>query len=313
MKGFGASWHSYPKVHALGHRYVKDIFKSEVVIQEKIDGSQISFGMINGQLRIKSKSVELVIDAPDKMFSLAVERIKAVEHLLTPGWTYRGEYLKKPCHNALTYATTPLNNIIIFDINVGHEEYLDIELLKDNCEKLRFECVPNFFRGIIENPMDIPEMIKKTSYLGDVDMEGVVIKNYNMFGEDKKILMAKYVCESFKEINNAAQRKVNPSKGDIIQFIIASLRNEARWLKVIQHLKESGALDHSPKDIGLLMKELDKDIREECEDFIKEELYKWAFPTIIRGARSGFPEWYKQYLIEETYKEDKTHDIQPSV
>lgn len=38
------SWHSYPKVWALGHRETKDIFVSDVIIEEKVDGSQFNFG-----------------------------------------------------------------------------------------------------------------------------------------------------------------------------------------------------------------------------------------------------------------------------
>jgi len=95
-----SSWHSYPKIYALGHREVKDIFSSEVIIQEKIDGSQISFGIFDGELKIKSKSKELVLDAPDKMFIKAVNIINDIKDRLHDGWTYRGEYLVKPKQNS---------------------------------------------------------------------------------------------------------------------------------------------------------------------------------------------------------------------
>jgi len=36
---------SYPKVLALGHRYIKDILDGEHIVEEKLDGSQISFGL----------------------------------------------------------------------------------------------------------------------------------------------------------------------------------------------------------------------------------------------------------------------------
>ena len=40
---------SYPKVYQLGHKAVLDIFSGPVVIQEKIDGSQFSFGLVGGE------------------------------------------------------------------------------------------------------------------------------------------------------------------------------------------------------------------------------------------------------------------------
>ena len=84
---------SYPSIYNLGHKAVLDIFSSPVTVQEKVDGSQFSFGVfeVNGEsvLRCRSKGAEVNVFAPDKMFSKAVESVKAREHLLVPGWTYR--------------------------------------------------------------------------------------------------------------------------------------------------------------------------------------------------------------------------------
>ena len=42
--------HSYSKVYQIGHKVIRDIFNDEVLIEEKIDGSQFSFGVIDGVL-----------------------------------------------------------------------------------------------------------------------------------------------------------------------------------------------------------------------------------------------------------------------
>ena len=298
-----SSWHSYPKIYALGHREVKDIFSSEVIIQEKIDGSQISFGIFDGELKIKSKSKELVLDAPDKMFIKAVNIINDIKDRLHDGWTYRGEYLVKPKHNALAYDRIPNNHIILFDINSGHESYmLDFDV-KDHAEKLGFECVPTLMRGSILDPTNLPNLIESTSCLGGQKMEGIVVKNYSMFGTDKKVLMAKFVSENFKEIHKQNWKISNPGKNDVIQLLIASLKTEARWHKAVIHLKEKGNLDQSLKDIGNLMKEVDADIKAECLDYISEKLVAWALPNILRGVKGGLPEWYKRLLLNEAYGE----------
>lgn len=46
---------SYPSIYSLGHRYISELFSGPVVIQEKIDGSQFSFGNLNGKLFCRSK------------------------------------------------------------------------------------------------------------------------------------------------------------------------------------------------------------------------------------------------------------------
>jgi len=61
--------HSYTKVLNIGHKALTDLFKDPVYIEEKVDGSQFSFGVLNGELTARSKSVEILIDAPEPMFN----------------------------------------------------------------------------------------------------------------------------------------------------------------------------------------------------------------------------------------------------
>ena len=60
-------------------------------MEEKVDGSQFSFGRFDGELRVRSKGKEMVVDAPEKMFQRAVDQAKFLP--LTDGWTYRGRGL----------------------------------------------------------------------------------------------------------------------------------------------------------------------------------------------------------------------------
>lgn len=69
---------SYPTVYALGHKAIEGIFDSPVIVEEKIDGSQFSFGLIDGELRCRSKGKELILDAPEKMFSKAVATVREI-------------------------------------------------------------------------------------------------------------------------------------------------------------------------------------------------------------------------------------------
>ena len=44
------------------------------------------------------------------------------------------------------------------------------------------------------------------------------------------------------------------------------------------------------------------DIRAECEDEIKEALFKWAWPEIQRQVTKGMPEWYKEQLAKSQFE-----------
>ena len=51
-----------------GTSETEDLFKELVIVEEKIDGSQISFGKIDGELYARSKGATLNLAAPDKYF-----------------------------------------------------------------------------------------------------------------------------------------------------------------------------------------------------------------------------------------------------
>ncbi len=150
---------------------------------------------------------------------------------------------------------------------------------------------------------EILKLIDNISLLGGQKMEGIVIKNYSLFGSDKKVIMGKYVSESFKEIHKVDWKANNPGRGDVVALLTDSLRTPSRWHKAVQHLKEKGQLDGSPKDIGSLIKEFEIDLKVECEGLIKDKLFEWAWPQIARGAKRGLPEWYKELLVKETFGE----------
>ena len=52
------SWHSYPQIYALGHRYITELLLDPVLVEEKIDGSQFSFGVfeVEGEHQLRCRS-----------------------------------------------------------------------------------------------------------------------------------------------------------------------------------------------------------------------------------------------------------------
>jgi hypothetical protein len=297
-----SSWHSYPSVFALGHKMIEELFLDPVVIQEKVDGSQLSFGMFGGELKVKSHHKEIIIGGHDKMWNLAIETIERIRDKLHDGWTYRGEYLMKPKHNVLAYNRVPVGNIVIFDINDGEESYLPPENVAFECGELGLEYVYTFGKYFIHNTDEIKELLDRESFLGGTKVEGIVFKNYNRFGRDKKALMGKYVSEAFKEVHQKEWKANNPGRVDTVIQIIDELKTDARREKAVQHLKEKGELEQSPKDIGKLMAEVKADIEKECKEYIIDRLYKNSIGHILRGVVSGFPEWYKNKLAENQFK-----------
>lgn len=306
--GFSSSWHSYPKIFALGHRALAELLLDPVIVEEKVDGSQFSFGKFQQEdgtieFKARSKGAILNIYAPEQMFKKAVEVAQALD--LKIGWTYRAEYLAKKKHNTLCYDRIPKDNIIIFDINPGDEEYLTYEEKLAEAQRLGLECVPILFQGIITDPQMFRDLLETPSVLGGQKVEGVVVKNYKRFGEDKKALLGKFVSEEFKESHGKEWKDSNPTQGDVVELLKQKFKTAARWSKAVQHLKEAGKLDGSPRDIGNLIKEVQSDVEIECIDEIKETLYKWALPHLKRGLSAGLAEWYKEKLLEQQFENEE--------
>lgn len=299
-------YHSYPSIYNLGHRAVRDLFMGPVLVEEKVDGSQFSFGLLEEGLVCASKRTQLILDAPDKLFTQAVTTALFLAPYLHSDWIYRAEYLQKPKHNALAYSRIPAQHLIIYDIVRGQEDYLDEEEKVLEAQRLGLECVPTLYSGQVESADLLRGLLETESILGGAKIEGFVIKNHRMLGPDKKALMGKFVSEEFKEKHAHEWKVSNPKQGDVIQLLIKALCTPARWDKAIQHLRDDGVLTDSLKDIGALILEIKADMTKECEDEIKDVLYKWALPKVQRGVTGGFPEFYKQLLLNRQFESPDT-------
>jgi hypothetical protein len=294
--------HSYSSIYAIGHKAAADLFDGPVVVEEKIDGSQFSFMVTpDGDLRCRSKGAQIVPDAPEGMFAAAVATAQRLAPDLTPGWVYRSEYLRAPKHNTLAYDRVPAQHVIIFDIDRGGQDYLGVDEKRTEARRLGLEVVPALYEGVIGSADAVRALLGTVSCLGGQQPEGLVVKNYARFGEDKKTLMGKYVTERFKESHKVAWKADNPNAGDVVQRLIAAYRTVPRWRKAVQHLREAGTLTDSPRDIGPLLEEVPADVLKECREEIAAKLMQWAWPQIARGVVAGLPQWYKDELLVSAF------------
>lgn len=299
------SWHSYPSIYNLGHAAVKDLFTSQVIVQEKIDGSQFSFGVFGGDLKVRSKGQEMSPAEPQKMFARAVETVKELQSrgALVDGWTYRGEVLDKPKHNVLAYNRVPVGNVILFDINKGEEDYLDADTLEFAANAIGLEVVPTF--GVyLPGSIDIEgvhDLLDHDSILGGQKVEGIVVKSLSLYGPDKKRLMGKYVSEAFKEDHAKTWNSQAGSKQDVLLRIVDRFHASARWQKAVQHLRERGTLLGEPRDIPALMQEVQADLFNEESAAISAMLFEHFKRDIGKGVVRGLPEWWKGELLKQQF------------
>lgn len=292
----------FPKILHIGDKQIADLFDGPVEITEKVDGSQFGFGKVNGRLFVRSKGRELDLDNPDNMFIDGVEYVKTIESEIPDNYTFYGEYLQKPKHNTLAYDKIPSNHIALFGAyDYTTKEFHPYSKIQEWAAILGTDVVPLLFEGKATPEQVLALVENQVSYLGGQNIEGVVVKAYKpwMFlGQiPLSVMSGKYVTEAFKEVHIKNWKAENTGKGRL-EVAVTQYRSEARWNKAVQHLRDAGTLEGTPRDIGPLIKEVKADVIEEEKEAIKAQLWAIYGEQFTRAATEGLPQWYKEQLVK---------------
>lgn len=296
---------SYPKIHSLGTKYVQDIFMEPVEITEKLDGSQIGWGKVDGEFVVRSKGTIINKDNPDNLFQEGVAYLKSIVSKIPDNMFFYGEYFKRPKHNTLCYDRIPKHHIALFGVLSLPDLFSsDYRLIEEWAEIFDIEPIPLLHRGMITSKEQYESLMDSVSILGRAKIEGIVIKNYQrslVINQNyvQPITCAKLVSEEFKEVHRGRWKDEETKGGKLEQFY-NQFRTPARWAKAVQHLRERGELTDTPKDIGALFKEVSIDIEAEEKEFIMEQLYLMHKKDLLKHATHGMPEWYKMEIASQS-------------
>lgn len=311
----------YHKIQQIYNKEVEGILDGYIYLEEKVDGSQFRINIKpDGTITCGSKGQEG--DLIDKgMFNSGVEKANHVFANYKPEveMTVFCEYLQSPKHNAINYERVPLNHLMLFDVK-RDTLYLNRAQKELFAKQHGLEITPLLWEGEgkeiadKDNPNKIneafaEEILKRKSILGHVGsyqkIEGFVIKNYNKLYDTNRFrnyeqsthpwMSAKIVNTEFKEKN----REENPNRAQNLQNLKDNYRTEARYMKAIQHKKETGELKFELADLRILIPEVISDIEIEEKENIKDALWKMFGKEITGYASKGMPEFWKKYLSEQ--------------
>ena len=294
----------YGKIYSIGHRAMHGLLDKEVEVTEKIDGSQFSFGVIDGELWMRSKRSPLMPGCSG-LFGPAVDTVVRIHEKssvkLREGWIYRAEAVCKRKHNVITYDRVPFGGLILYGVEKGPKtgDYFSWHDMAYEATTLGIECVPLLFNGILtESKMN--SLLDIQSILGGSKVEGIVAVRAHdpIFQEDGIPVRAKFVSPQFKERHAKTWGK--PGK-NIVDRIAERFSGEARWEKALQRLREEGRLLGEPRDIGPAVKAIQSDIFEEESEEISDMLMKEFSGQIKSRCVKGFAEWYKAKLAKEMF------------
>ena len=271
----------YPSVEALSKvAYFFDEQQPWVRIEEKIDGSNVSIRIVDGELVLQSRTQIIDQSAPG-MFTKFVDWAVANVDKFEQGFIYYGEMVG---NGKLRYPDAP--PFLLFDVYdslIGEwypiVRFLSARFLSEGAKDIPI--IKPVYEGKWQGVEHVQSFMGASAY-ADVEAEGVVVKAFNMpvwyvnktTGERhdhvEGIFAAKLVRESYKE-TQAPKIRLD-TQADPLYAIAQALVTDARIQKAVQRLQEEGRYDQFKPHtlIPIVM----QDIHKEDQDYVKELLFK---------------------------------------
>jgi ATP-dependent RNA circularization protein (DNA/RNA ligase family) len=262
----------------------------QIVVQEKLDGSNSSFKREGDSILCFSRNTQLnEHNTLRGFYNWVQENLKAED--LVEGAVYYGEWLVP---HTLRYGDNA-NKFYLFDIyDEETDRFVNFDLVKYQAEILGLNLVPLFYEGEYQSLEHIQSFVGK-SKLGEVG-EGVVVKNVNYTDKHGKQLFTKFVSDQFSEVAKVKQHKVN-TQNDALQEFVNSTVTKARVSKIVHKLVDEGLLneDYAIEDMGAILKNTGVRV---FEDVIKEELDELL--KLLKGKiGKKLPSIVKEVLADE--------------
>lgn len=277
--------------------------KGKWEITEKVDGSQLSFVMMNDD-NVQFFNRGRILNEPfDEVFRHAAAALSTRKKLFKKTYIYHGETIRRNRHNQITYGRVPTFYFVLFDIQRNDKSWLTYDELLEEGKRIGLEVVPLLAMGTEDNSKsavvisnDLLKQIEDGTLHsmlgGDEKPEGIVIKHPHMWNEKKQKHTAtklKMVRDGFKEeltTKSAPIKDATPE--EVLARIIGFFPPEPRWHKALYRLRDRG----EPVDASSLVKEIKRDFIEECEETIMKCLKEEFFPKMIKAQTTGVHSWY---------------------
>lgn len=259
----------------------------DIVIQEKIDGSNASirYDEESGTLKAFSRRLELNADNTLNGFWDYVQTLNldTFKEILGSRYIVFGEWMG--AKHAIKYPENVYGKFWMFDVwDTQIEQYLPYEETRSFYDKIiacgneenKFNFVPVFYIGKFESWEKTSELVGRTEVGAEPTGEGIVIKRQNYLDSKSSRLpfYVKIVSEQFSEVHKSKKQKaIDPeaiAKKEANLALAATIVTPQRVQKMIYKFIEDGLLpqdwdEHNLKDISKI---LPNAIYKDC---IKEE------------------------------------------
>ena len=251
----------YDSIPRYGKQGTRDILGTEVVVMEKLDGANASFGIIDGKLKMFSRNQELNEHNTLRGFYDWV-RHNVDPRKLFVSTIYFGEWLVP---HTVQYKKESQCEFYLFDIyDVKTDTYLDWNITVQAAKHLGLRTPEVFFRGELHSMTDVDKYLGRSELTEAPNTgEGIVVKDYE--GQQ----FVKIVSDKFKETKSIKQPSLDRTDiGTLIDSVLTPQRVE----KLIHKKIDLGLLptELDITDTGNVLKALSSDV---VNDIFEEEMH----------------------------------------
>jgi len=262
-------YRKYEKIHRLGKEETDGILDEELIVQEKVDGANISIFQLDGKIRCGTRTRMLPEDESFRGFQEAVQNNLSLAMYFSrnPDHILYGEWLVK---HTITYPDAAYEKIYLFDIyDRANDRWLPQEDVKAEAEFLGLEYPHVFAEGKLTLD-EIKEFVGKSAIAPAG--EGVVLKAANFVNKFGDHVYAKVVHEKFKESNAIVFGGNNKHSETYWEmYVVNKYCTVARVEKIIQKLQsqteERLNMKHTSQIAGTCYHDL---ITEEIWEIVKK-------------------------------------------
>lgn len=247
----------------------------DIVIQEKIDGSNASirYDEESGTLKAFSRRLELNADNTLNGFWDYVQtlNLNTFKEILGSRYIVFGEWMG--AKHAIKYPENVYGKFWMFDVwDTQTEQYLPYEETRSFYDKLiacgneenKFNFVPVFYIGKFESWEKTSELVGRTEVGAEPAGEGIILKRQDYLDSKSSRLpfYVKIVSEQFSEVHKSKkQRAIDPeaiAKKEANLALAATIVTPQRVQKMIYKFIEDGLLpqdwdEHNLKDISKIL------------------------------------------------------------
>jgi hypothetical protein len=291
-----AEYKKYHKIHRLGKEETDGILNEQLVVQEKVDGANISLFWFNGEVRCGTRTRMLPNDGSESFngFVEAVAANKKIHDFLEKNQSLilYGEWLVK---HTITYPDAAYRKIYLFDVfDKETEKFFAQDKVEEISKELEVE-YPFIFASGKMTEEDIKDFVGKSNIAPAG--EGVVLKAdgfVNKFGDH---VYAKVVHEKFKESNAVVFGGNNKHSETYWEmYVVNKYATTGRVQKIMQKLQAETDrrldMEHTSKIAGTCYHDM---ITEESWEIAKK-VPKIDFKALQRLSMRKFIQIYHDIL-----------------